>query len=176
MPQINKKTIFLLIGSICAFVIFIVLADLLYNYIQAQGASIKSAKIAIVVLEDKEKDLINAKNNLELLKEDITKIDQAFLSEASFVTFLKLLEALAQKSGVIFQAENADLPRSSDGKAELNFMVRGDYPSLIKFFSLLDQIPYSGIIDQVSISPDSTKNSTLIVRARYVVFNFISQQ
>jgi hypothetical protein len=175
MLRNHKQTIILLIISVCVLVALIASAVFLYNFIKIKSTSIISAKTEIATLEAKEKDLNNTKNDLELLKKDIEKIDQAFLSEESFVTFLKLLEMIAQKSGVMFQAETANLPQSSGGKAELSFRVQGDYPSIIKFFALFDQIPYAGIIDQVSILPDNTKKTELTARARYVIFNFLSQ-
>lgn len=173
MKKLANKTVILLVGSVCVAVLLGIVGSMLYNFIKTESDSIKSAESAIAELESKEKDLANAKNSLETLKKDIDSIDQSFLSEGSFVAFLKLLETMAQRSGVTFQAESANLPRTLGSRAEINFSVRGDYSSLVKFFALFDQAPYAGIVDQISISPDSTKGSLLVARARYVIFNFL---
>ena len=176
MLKTNKKSIILLAVSICLLLILIVAIGLLFNRIKIESASIKSAETAIAILEDKEKDLTNAKNSLEALKKDIEKIYKSFLTEESFVDFLKLLENMAGKSGAIFQAEKADLPSSSGGRAELSFVVRGSFASIVNFVSLFDMVPYTGIIDQVSILPDNANKTKMIMRAHYVIFNFLPRQ
>lgn len=176
MWRTNKQTIILLGGSIGIFAGLIGAIYFFYNFIQTESTSIGSIKTAIAVLEAKEKDLNNAKNDVALFDEDIKIMNQSFLSEESFVAFLKLLEGMAQKSGVVFQAETASLPRATASKAELSFVVRGDYPAITRFFSLFDQMPYAGIIDQASIVPDNSKGSAVLsVRAHYIIFNFLSQ-
>lgn len=176
MWQTNKKIIILLIISVCVLLALGATDWYLYQFIQKESASIKSAGTAIAILEDKERDLASAKNSVEEKKKDIEKINEAFLTEDSFVTFLKLLEKIAGQSGVVFQAERATLPSSANGRAELNFTIHGNYAGITNFFSLFDQVPYAGIVDQVSIMPDGIGKKTLFARAHFIIFNFLPPQ
>lgn len=176
MWQTNKQTIILLTGGLFVLLILCVSASFLYSFINTESLSIRAAETTIAALEYKEKDLINAKNDLSAFKKENEKIERSFLTEESFVSFLKLLEEIAGKSGVKIQIDRAILPNSASGKAELNFMIRGNYSAIAFFFILFDQIPYAGIVDQISIMPDGTAKNMLISRAHYIILNFSTPQ
>lgn len=176
MFQNHKKIIYLLAASIILVATLGSSAFVLYRRIQRESGSVKSAEASIALLEDKENTLANERQGLEAMRPEIDRLNDAFLNDEKFVDFLKLLEAMARQTGVMFQAQNANLPRSSAGKAELNFSVKGDYAAVVKFFMLVDELSYAGVIDQLTFTPAGAKSLGVDVRAHYVIFNFVPQQ
>jgi len=176
MWQNHKESMIWMIASVCAMLVLSGVAIFLYRSIKNESAQIKGAENAIAALDGKERDLANTKTALQELRSEIDGLDHAFLSDERFVGFLKLLESLAGEAHVVFEASRADLPRSADGNAGLSFGVRGEYASIVRFFSLLDHVKYAGVVDQVLITPESAKGNALIVRGHYAVFNFTQPQ
>lgn len=171
----HRESLIWMIASACTVAVLFGVAVFLYQSVIAESARIKSAENAIAELENKERDLADAKAALQDLGPEIEALDAAFLTDEKFVGFLKLIESLASDAHVVFEANRADLPKSVGGNAGLGFGVRGDYASIVRFFSLLDHVTYAGIVDQVLISPEGAKSGMLVVRGHYVVFNFSQQ-
>ena len=126
-------------------------------------------------LGKKEREFSLAESNLKDFGLEIDLLDGTFLSEGTFVDFLRLLESLAKKTGVKFSAQNARLPQSDKEMASLNFEITGNFRGVADFFALLDKIPYAGIVDSANISPKAEgQKGTGAVTARinYIIFNF----
>lgn len=176
MFQTSKQIKYLLGLEICAVVAIIVAGNFLYWNIQKQSKDVKDAETAIAVLDQKERDLANARQGLETMRLQMERLDQSFLNNDSFVGFLKLLEETARRSSVTFQAQSASLPRNKSDKADISFTISGEYGAIVNFLSFLDELSYSGIVDSVNIIPSSAKGSALNARVHYVIFNFKPQQ
>ncbi|MDP3934795.1 MAG: hypothetical protein Q8Q46_01070 [Candidatus Giovannonibacteria bacterium] len=171
----NKKPFWALGLGLIIFVFFIFLGWFIYGKIKQSSMVSAEAEGKIALLEKKEREFSLAESNLKDFGQEINLLDGAFLSEGTFVDFLRLLESLARKTGVKFSAQNAKLPQLEKEIANLNFEITGNFRGVADFFALLDKIPYAGIVDNANISPKAEgqkKTGEVTARINYIIFNF----
>ncbi len=171
----NKKPFWALAVGFVILALFGILIWLTYGKIQQASAVSAEAEGKIALLEKKEREFSLAESNLKDFGPEINLLDSAFLSEGTFVDFLRLLESLAKKTGVKFSAQNAKLPQSDQETASLNFEIIGNFRGVTDFFALLDKIPYAGIVDNANISPKAAGQKitgAITARINYILFNF----
>ncbi len=173
MQIINKNLSKIIFLASAAILVLIFVSMLLYLKIQGESKNIADQLYQIAVLEKKEKDFSGSRQSLKDFDGEISALQKTLLSEKEFVDFVKTLESVAQKTGVKFKAENATLPGSPVG-ASISFTIDGDFASIAKFFVLLDNLQYSGILDNVSIAPVSENSKTIRAAANFIIFNFRS--
>ena len=163
----NKKPFWALAAGFTILAILGALIWFTYGKIQQASAVSAEAEGKIALLEKKEREFSLAESNLKDFGPEIDLLDGAFLSEGTFVDFLRLLESLAKKTGVKFSAQNAKLPQSDKEIASLNFEITGNFRGVADFFALLDKIPYAGIVDSAIISPKADgQKRTGVITAR----------
>lgn len=144
----------------------------LYWKIQNESKDLDDQLSQIAVLEKKERDFSGARQSLKDFSGEISDLQKSFLSEKEFVDFIKIIESIAQKTGVKFKAENATLPGSISG-AGIAFAIEGDFVSVAKFFVLLDHLRYPGILATAFIAPVTDNSKIIRATANYIIFNFI---
>ena len=185
MNPFNNKKPFLVLGAgVLVLLAQGALVWFTYQKIVLASGVAADAEQRIALLERKEREFSVADANLKDFAKEIELLDNAFLSEKTFVDLLRLLEGLAKESGVKFSAESAKIPASpSQGRpatdkeqASLTFEISGNFRQVANFFALLDKIPYSGIIDSINISPkiegNQKRTGVITARINYVIFNF----
>lgn len=171
----NKKPFWALAVGLAILALLGVFIWFTYGKIKQSSIISADAEGKIALLGKKEREFSLAESNLKDFGQEIELLDGAFLSEGTFVDFLRLLESLAKKTGVKFSAQNARLPQSDKEMASLNFEITGNFRGVADFFALLDKIPYAGIIESANISPkaDGQKTTGVITaRINYIIFNF----
>ena len=171
----NKKPFWALGLGLAIFTLLAFLGWFTYGKIQQASAVSAEAEGKIALLEKKEREFSLAESNLKDFGSEIGLLDDSFLSEGTFVDFLRLLEGLAKKTGVKFSAQNARLPQSEKETASLNFEITGNFREVADFFALLDKIPYAGIIDNANVSSKAggqKGTGAITARINYIIFNF----
>ena len=91
------------------------------------------------------------------------------------MNIVKLLEGLALKSGNAFKAESASLPTAGKEPASIIFTVEGRFANVYNFITLLDNVPYAGLINDMSVASkaDGTKSTGILTaRINYLIFSF----
>ena len=172
MSKTHKKTFWYAVIMLALFLLLGGLAALLYKRIVLTSTMVKDAEGEIAVLEHKERNIGNNKKNLEELDGALVALENAFVSQQTFVQFVELIERLAQEADVVFQAQGATLPASLIEKANLRFNVRGNYTALVKFFILLDNIPYAGLVEEMSVAPSGKGAEMLNASVTFTIFSF----
>ncbi len=172
MWSAHKKILFMLGTSLAAGAILAITGGFLYVTIQKESAVFKNAQSSIAVLDKKEQELIDARSSLDDMRGNTASIQGAFVSEDTFVNLLRLLEGIAREANVSFKAQDAQLPAGSNTRPTILMEVQGDYASIIMFVSLLDRLPYSGVVDRFTMSP-MAGSSKLSASLDYTVFNFL---
>lgn len=175
LPIFSLTLILLLIGTASAFI---------YYKIKGVSAVTGEAETKIVALEKEDRAFGDAVKSLENYGETIKLLDSAFLSEKGVVEFLKFMERLAKNAGVSLKTESAQLPNQKSSEATFRFKAEGDFGSLMKFFVLLDDLPYAGIITNMEIVPlapqgNETKEQkikNLQATISYAILNFAPVQ
>ncbi|OHB03604.1 MAG: hypothetical protein A3B03_02690 [Candidatus Zambryskibacteria bacterium RIFCSPLOWO2_01_FULL_42_41] len=148
------------------------------TYVKMSTASkiISEAETKIAALEQKERGFAASEANTKDLAGEITLLESSFLSEGSFVKFIELLEGAARKTGVKFSAQNARLPASAKEKADLTFEITGNFRAVFNFISLLDRVPYAGLVESVAFSPKidqgQKRTGEVTAKVNYIIFNY----
>ncbi len=171
MPLISKNLSKIIVLASLTILVLASAAIFLYLKIQSETGSLDSQLAKIAVLEKRERDFSGARQSLSDFSGEISVLKKSFLSEKEFVDFIKILESTGQKAGVKFKAQSATLSGSPAG-AGINFTVDGDFVSVAKFFVLLDNLQYSGILNGVFISPITDNSKMVRATANYIIFNF----
>ncbi|QQG42786.1 MAG: hypothetical protein HYW15_01035 [Candidatus Giovannonibacteria bacterium] len=148
------------------------------TYVKMSAASkiISEAEAKMAALEQKEREFAASEANIKELAGDIALLENSFLSEGSFVKFIELLEDAARKTGVRFSAQNARLPSSAKEKASMTFEITGTFRVVFNFISLLDKIPYAGLVESASFSPKieqgQKRTGEITAKINYIIFNY----
>lgn len=174
MLQVHKKTLWYTVILLALFLLLGGSIVLLYQRIVLASAVIKEAEGATAVLKHKEQGIGNNKRGLEELSASLAALEKSFVSQHTFVQFVELLEQLAQETGVAFRAQGAVLPTSPNEKAILRFEIQGSYAALVRFFILLDAVPYAGFTEDIRIAPLGKDAETLRASVTFTIFNFSS--
>ena len=170
----NKSNLLLALSVV--FAGLLISADLfLYQKIKSASAVVLEAEQGIVSLEKKQREFISAVADVKASENSITAIQNIYLNEDTFVNLVKLLENLALKSGNVFKAESARLPAAGKEPASILFTIEGRFANVYNFITLLDNIPYAGLIEDISIGSktDGAKSSGILTaRINYLIFSF----
>ena len=177
----NKSNLLLMFSII--FAGLLISANwVLYQKIKLASAVVLEAEQNIASLEKKQRELTGAISAISVSGDNITAINNIYLNEDNFVDLVELLESLALESGNAFKAESAMLPARPAGgptagkePASILFTVEGRFANIYNFITLLDNIPYAGLIENISVGPktDGTKNTGILTaRINYLIFSF----
>ncbi len=170
----NKSNLLLMLSII--FAGLLISANwLLYQKIKSASAIVLEAEQNIASLEKKQRELTGAISAISVSGDNITAINNIYLNEDNFVDLVELLESLASESGNAFKAESARLPTAGKEPASILFTIDGRFADVYNFITLLDNIPYAGLIENISIGPktDGTKNTGILTaRINYLIFSF----
>ena len=169
--KINTKSLFKAMLGFVALMLVGYAYFFIYSKIKFLSAEIGSAIRAIDILEEKKKEFKLAESNLETHKESIAILESTFFSESNFVDLLNVFDAVAKKAGTGFEAKRANLP-DAGGAAEISFTLRGNFGSIAKFLTLLDNTHYSGIVKNLSLFSSEEKKVTLTANIDYLIFNY----
>ena len=173
MRKLNGKTLWVVIAGIFMLGIISSAVWFLNSEINETSRVISEASISLAMLREKEREFEESSANLKKFSLEIANLNKAFLSEETFVDLLRLFEDLARAAGVKFKAQSAKVPTASDDKASLSFELEGEKESLVRFFILLDRIPYSGIADSINWSQQGKEPDNIKVNANYIIFNYV---
>jgi len=171
--NLNRKTFWLMISGVVFLGGISYAIWFLYSEIDDASKAIADASVNFALLQEKEKEFDESSKNLQKYSAEIDNLDGTFLREETFVDLLRLVEELARTSGVSFKALGAKVPTAADDKAVLSFELAGEKEPLVRFFILLDNIPYSGIVDGISWTRQGKSSDQVKVSASYLIFNYI---
>lgn len=175
--MLNKQKNIILIASALLFVAgLFYLSWLLYNNMLALSKIVAGAEAKVALLAKKEYEFSLIEASLKDFETDIRTLENVFVKESAFVSFVELLEGLARKSNVKFVAESAKLPQRKEEQAVITFRVEGSLQAINNFLALLDNMPFSGLVENLTIIPKQErgkKTGTLEARINYFIFNFI---
>ncbi len=167
-----KKSSLVFLGNIMLFLALGFGGWFLVTKISAESAETAAASAHIALLQEKEREFDESSSNLTKYDAKIQRLNRVFLTESTFVEFLKTMEGLAKKAGVEFKAVNAALPTAANDKAVLTFTLEGRTAELVRFFILLDHVPYSGVVGQMQWVRQGKGSETVKVSADYTIFNY----
>lgn len=174
MPWKNKSSFFL-ISSVIFAGILLSAGWFLYRKIEIASAVVLQAEQSIASFEKRTREFSNAISDIKNSEKNIAAIKDIYLDEDRFVSFVELLETLASRSGNGFKAESAVLPTVDKEPASILFTIEGGFANIFNFITLLDNIPYTGLIENVSVRPkaDGAKGArVLTARINYLIFSF----
>ncbi|OGF62769.1 hypothetical protein A2662_00185 [Candidatus Giovannonibacteria bacterium RIFCSPHIGHO2_01_FULL_45_33] len=170
--NISGKSLFIFLGNVLLFLCLTAAGWFLYLKINTESGVIADASAQIALLQEKEREFDESSSNIIKYDAEIQKLKGAFLTEASFVEFLRATEELAKKAEVKFKAVNAVLPTGNDDRAALTFELEGGKIQLVRFFILLDKIPYSGMVEKMQWTRQGKVGDIVKVSADYQIFNY----
>ena len=173
MFNVKKSWISSLGAGVFALGVLLFGAVFLYAKIRHLSVETRNARDQIYIAEKKQKEFVSADRSMAEYQTEIATLDQAFVREDTFVQFLRFLEDAARISGVSFKAANARLPLTDSEEASFSFELRSDFSGIARFFSLLDQNPYAGIVDHVFIRRPEDKSKTIQADGTYLIFNYL---
>lgn len=168
----SRRSLFILLGNFLLFAALAAAGWFLYSKINTESKAIFEASAKIALLQEKEREFDESSSNIIKYNAEIQKLKGAFLTESTFVEFLKTTEELAKKADVKFKAVNAILPTGKDDRATLSFELEGGTVQLVRFFILLDKSPYSGIVVNMQWVEQGKVGDTAKVSAEYQIFNY----
>lgn len=170
--NISKRSLFIFLGNILLFLCLSAAGWFLYSKINTESKEISAASAQIALLQEKEREFDESSSNIIKYDAEIKKLKGAFLTESTFVEFLKTMEELAKKAGASFKAVNAVLPTGENDKATLTFELTGDKIQIVRFFILLDRVPYSGVVGNMRWALQGKGSDVARVSANYQIFNY----
>src|SRR3989338_10427779 len=173
MRKFNGKTFRVVIAWIFVLGIISSAVWFLNSEINEASMAIGEASVSLALLREKEREFEESSANLKKNSLEIANLNSAFLREETFVDLLRLFEDIARSAGVKFEAQSAKVPTASDDKASLSFELEGERESLVRFFILLDRIPYSGIADSINWSQQGKEPDNIKVNTNYIIFNYV---
>ncbi len=144
----------------------------LYLRVKDLSTIVSEAEFRIAVLLEEERAFSVAFKDIEDAGADIKLLNHAFVNEDTFIDFLRLMEEIAAKASVKFDAESARLPQAANEEASIDFSLAGEFSGILKFFTILDEQPFSGIIESLEISQKDAKSGALRASAKYFIYNF----
>jgi len=144
----------------------------LYSRIRLLSAQIGGAERSILVLEEKKRDLDSAATMLENFKNEIVSIENIFLSEENFVSFVNTLEDFGRKSGAKFIAKEANFPSDQSSQTVFSFSLGGGFKNIFQFLFLLDNSQYAGVLRKISLRREGSEAPGFIANIDYLIFNF----
>ncbi len=171
----KNKTIFLLVLNAVFAGILLFAGWLLYQKIETASAVVLEARQEIASFEKNSREFANAILDIKNAETNIAAVKNTYLDEDGFVSFVELLEMLALKSGNGFKAESAALPVAGKEPASILFMIEGRFANIYNFITLLDNIPYAGLIEGISIRPKESGAKgagILTAKINYLIFSF----
>src|SRR3989338_2205257 len=159
----NKSNLLLTLSVIFAELL-ISINCFLYQKIKSASSIVLEAEQNITSLEKKRRELASAISDIKAAENQIIAIQNIYLNENTFVNIVKLLEGLALKSGNAFKAESASLPTAGKEPASIIFTVEGRFANVYNFITLLDNVPYAGLINDMSVASkaDGTKSTGIL--------------
>ncbi|MDP2668563.1 MAG: hypothetical protein Q8P07_01900 [bacterium] len=170
--NISGRSLFIFLGNVLLFLCLAAAGWFLYSKINTESRVIADASAQIALLQEKEREFDESSSNIIKYDAEIQKLKGAFLTESTFVEFLKTMEELAKKTEVKFKAVNAVLPTGKDDRAVLTFGLEGNKTQLVRFFILLDKIPYSGMVVNIQWTQQGKVSDIIKVSADYQIFNY----
>src|SRR3989344_1920327 len=169
MMKFNGKTFWLAAAGILILGIISSAAWFFYFEINKTSKVISDASVSFALLEEKGREFAESSANLEKYSFEIANLDRAFLSEETFVDLLRLFEELARTTNVKFKAQSAKVPTGADDKASLSFELEGEREPLVRFFIMLDKIPYAGLVDEFSWTQQGKGTNLIKVAGSYII-------
>lgn len=163
----EKKRVYLILGGVvvvCLFTAFFVTYFFLMK-IQAASLDLSETKAEITGLQNKEQSFSDSEREYKEIQPGLADIDQSFLKKGDFLPFILTLEKIAQKSGNYY--ENRLISESSKDEtapgwttADFQITLKGDFPSLLKFLTYLDNMPYAIEMRDLRIQESGWKAAT----------------
>lgn len=169
----SKKSFYILIAGVIFLLALIFVSWLFYSKIDGESKLMSDASAQIALVQEKEREFDESSANLQKYDAEIQKLRKAFLNESSFVDFLEGIESIARKADVEFKAVSAALPTSENDSAIFSFRIEGTETALVRFFALLDKVPYSGIVQGMQWTRQGKASDKIVVTGEYVIFNYI---
>ena len=173
MFNVKKTWISSLAVLLVVFAVLLFGAVFLYAKIRHVSAEIRNAREQIYIAEKKQQEFANARRSLLEYQKEIATLDFVFIGEDTFVQLIRSFEGTARAAGVSFKAQNAQLPLTDSEEASFSFEIKGDFSSVAKFFALLDQSPYAGMVDRTVIQRVDPKSKTIQANITYLIFNYL---
>ncbi len=158
--HMNKKSqTYLALSFLCFLVVTGAFLSLWY-VVNRQGIHFNEAKRAIAEYEAKEASYTKVQGLLASTETDRTLLSSFFIEEKNIISFISDMEKNASLMGVKLNTnELATVPQSVDtagvvvpGILVIGFDFTGTKPTVQKFISLLENIPYQNTITDLSLA------------------------
>jgi len=173
MLKNHSYSLYYAIGTILLLALACFVAVLLYRNIRIVGEEVLIAERSIASLEEQERAIIQNRKLLDASSDIIKDIESVFLSDDTFVRFIEMLERFAGISGVVLETRSAEPASGKEkNKTVVKFEVRGEFGAISRFFILLDESVYSGMIEDLRIAPAGKGTNILRAQASFVIFSF----
>lgn len=154
MKSSNKIKITLSVFSLASLLLAVFLIWPLLNEINKNSDDLVLAKKDIVILSAQSDEAENFKNNYELYKLSLEKIDRLFFNPDSPVDFIKFLEDTAASSQIISQISlapsSAGSNKTSQNFVTFQFSSKGSFSETLNFAKKIETGPY--LIEIVSLT------------------------
>lgn len=148
---INK----IIFTSIILIAVLIIDFVLIYK-IDKKYDEIVESKKSIVSESSRFNSLTDVKNKTQELTKIQNRIDDILISESNAVSFIGLIEDIAEQSGSTMNISKADFKDSEDeddlGALDLTFKVTGSWEEVTNFLKMIESLPYLININSVRFS------------------------
>ncbi|MFH1308488.1 MAG: hypothetical protein ABIH51_00560 [Patescibacteria group bacterium] len=141
----KKKLIILSIFGLVFLVLFFLIIYPLLRGIKKDSENYVTAKKDLVLFRGNIDNLKKIKQNNEIWKPNINKIDDLFIDSKILVDFIKFLEKIARDSNVLIDISPGELILGKDDSwSSMNFQIiaRGSFIGFSEFFEKIEASPY----------------------------------
>ena len=162
----KRKFLRIVLGGIIANVFFAGIVVSFYAFfIKPSYEKLKAAKEEFASLEQKQSTLWTLEREIESRKNDLDRFDTAFLNADKAVSFVSLLEHMANVSSTVLTISTASLnekEKDAPGHSSFTILIRGSIPGLMQFITMAENMPYFTEITALSISAQGGQPSANI--------------
>jgi hypothetical protein len=113
----------------------------------------------LAIANRKSDDISLLKQNVEQSRDNLSKLDNSFVSNNNIVVFLESLEKLGRDAGVKLIVNNAE----SGDRMRISFRVQGTFANIYLFTAMLEKFRYQVSIDNLNLNlynQDNGKNAS----------------
>lgn len=154
--EINFQKILLPL-SVILFLVFCYSSYFLYNETKRNDLLAIDTDIKWQAEARYQEEIISLNQGIKMIEQEKKEIEEHFVSPSDLVPFLDTLEELALKVGITAETTSVDL--SSDGSSLLvGLKTEGNFGSVYKFLTLLENSPYELEFSSVNLSKKTIQN------------------
>ena len=127
----------------------------LTSKIISSSAQLTEEKGVLEATQKNWEQITRSQKELQSIRPELAKIDEAFISKTEPIEFINLLESLAQKTNNLFEIDLLTLgadPKKKEDALLFQIRLTGNFVNLIHFLSYLENMKYQTQVQILNVS------------------------